>query len=94
MKEIKKGALAPVKKFSPGQVYMVSDWFTGGMSKMTVSHVEDGKVTFKTVLHEVDGDFERDETYNLLSDKAGNESILLFTYHGHECRIWAEEVAS
>lgn len=77
-------------KFKVGQHYDFTDWFTGGTSDRVVDKISDGKVTFKIERWELDGHHFTTETYDIDTDENGNESVLLYTYHDEEARIYAE----
>lgn len=77
-------------KFKVGQHYDFTDWFTGGISDREVTEISDGKVTFKIERWELDGHHFTTETYDIDTDKNGNESVLLYRYLDEEARIYAE----
>lgn len=77
-------------KFKVGQHYDFTDWFTGGTSDREVKEIKNGKVTFKIERWELDGHHFTTETYDIDTDENGNESVLIYEYHGAEARIHAE----
>lgn len=77
-------------KFKVGQHYDFTDWFTGGTSDREVDKISDGKVTFKIERWELDGHHFTTETYDIDTDENGNESVLIYEYHGEEARIYAK----
>ena len=76
------GAGRPHKRFIPGQVYQNTCWFTGGVSKMRVERLANGRVYFSVQRMEADGFHETAEDYPLSYDGEDNESVLLYSYKG------------
>lgn len=79
-----------MKKFEVGQKYNFICWFTGGNTLYTVEYRTQTKVSFKTVANEMDGVHEGIEEFEIDVDEFGNESILIYEYHGHKAQIYAE----
>ena len=78
-------------RFSEGQTYTFTDWFTGGESFLTVDHIveEDGirkKVVFDAIYHEIDGDHKHIDTYDICENEDG-EYVRVYEYEGSEARI-------
>lgn len=78
--------------FKRGQEYTNTDWFTGGQMHYIVKSRSENKVVFTRNSHELDGDHEGTEEFTINTDANGNESVLIYEYHGHENRLHAEEV--
>ena len=79
-------------KFSIGQEYTYSDWFTGGEQRIRVASREGKKITFDVISVEADGTHKSAEEYQIDIDGYGNESVLIYEYKGHENRIKAKAV--
>jgi hypothetical protein len=78
--------------FKKGQNYANNCWFTGGMTLYTVTGRSENEVYFVTESHEADGTHTSEEKHLIDRDDAGNESVLIYEYKGHENRIVASEV--
>lgn len=81
-----------MKSFKVGQSYIYHCWFTGGEQRMTVVDRTKDAITFEVNAHELDGNHISKENYNVDIDEEGNESVLIYSYHERENRIYAEEV--
>lgn len=80
-----------MKSFKVGQIYTYHCWFTGGEHRMTIVDRTDDTITFKVSAYELDGNHATQENYKIDTDDDGNESILIYSYHGQENRIYAED---
>jgi hypothetical protein len=76
-------------KFKVGQTYTNTCWFTGGQHTYTVKSRTENKVTFDSTYAELDGIHHNTETFDIHTDKHGNEYVVLYEYHEAENRIWA-----
>lgn len=76
--------------FKVGQEYEWVSWFTGGIGYYTVKEIKDGKLTFAEYRQEVDGEYSKEETFDILTDDNGDEYIKMCEYRGEEGRLYAE----
>lgn len=67
-------------EFQVGETYSATDWFTGG----TMSYKYLGGNEFAVIDSEADGIHRRKETHHILTDKNGNEYVVLYEYSGHK----------
>lgn len=79
------------KVFAVGQKYEWTSWFTGGVSYLTVKEIKNSKVTFSEYRMEIDGEYSKEETFDILTDDNGNEYVKMCEYRGEEGRLYAEE---
>ena len=78
------------KVFTVGQKYEWTSWFTGGVSYLTVKEIKNGKLTFAEYRMEIDGEYTKEETFEILTDENGDEYIKMCEYRGEEGRLYAE----
>lgn len=78
-----------MKKFNVGQQYHNICWFTGASCIMEVFALQKNSVTFTVTRTEADGIHTCLEEYHIDHDSEGNESVLIYDYHGKENRIFA-----
>ena len=78
------------EEFIVGSKYSTTDWFTGGTHVYECVARTETSVTFKPVYHEQDGTHNLPmETHNIEIDYSYGEYIVLSTYKGEECRLYA-----
>ena len=76
-------------KFSVGQRFRMTDWFTGGTMGYEVTEIDGTKITFSVIDNEPDGVWTRQETYEITKDETCEKAVI-FEYSGHECAIYAD----
>ena len=76
--------------FKVGQEYEWIGWFTGGVGCYTVKKIKDRKLTFAEYRQEIDGEYSKEETFDILTDDNGDEYIKMCEYRGEEGRLYAE----
>ncbi|MBO5609108.1 MAG: hypothetical protein J5929_01870 [Eubacterium sp.] len=79
-----------IRTFNEGDEYLMNDWFTGGTAIYKVKDRTDTSVIFTVYRHELDGEHECNEEYDITIDEDGNEKVILFTFHGTDCILEAE----
>lgn len=79
-----------------GKKILTTDWFSGGICEYTVKSVGTevatgtGIVAVAAVTHELDGDHELEQTVFPIQENAEGEYFVLYSYHGHENRVYAK----
>lgn len=77
--------------FKIGQEYEWVNWFTGGVSYLTVKKIKNSKLTFSEYRREIDGEYEKEELFNIAKDENGDEYIVMCEYRGEIGKLYAEE---
>ncbi len=77
-------------KFQVGVTYKNTCWFTGGTSFHTVVERTENTLVISEAHDEIDGFHvcEGTEVFEI-HEEDGREYIVLYSYHGHENRIYA-----
>lgn len=77
------------KKFTVGNTYCNTCWFTGGTTTYVCISRTDSEVSFTPTYHELDGIHKgTTETFHLCSDDTG-EYVVAQTYKGEENCMYA-----
>lgn len=75
--------------FEIGDEYDWVDWFTGGVSYYTVKDINGNKLTFSEYRREIDGEYEKEETFEIQTDDDGNQYIKMCEYYGEVGKLYA-----
>lgn len=77
--------------FEIGKVYYMTDWFTGGVKRLTCVKRTESHAWFRVTSTELDGAYITNEDFEIKRTDSGREYVLIYEYHGKENRLYGSE---